>query len=123
MVSTTIEITVSLVVAILPGISSSFTRKYAQGNKYSFSSRSKKRAQVKPSFVQLSGHDMSAAKDNSDANTVELEELGHHAVGFAEQGDYRSSPTGSTDQIIGPAEGRITKTTDVRIARENRQGL
>lgn len=120
MVLTTIEVTVCLVVAILPGISSAFTKKYAQGNKSTFSKKSKRRELNKPTFVPLSGHDAPIAKDNGDANTMELCELGHHAVGFAEQGGYRNRPSSSTDEVIDTAKGGITMTTDVTIAREKR---
>jgi hypothetical protein len=122
MILTAVEVTVCLVVGILPGISSSFTKRYAQGgsefSKSTPSSRLKSGKLNKPTFARLSGHDVSVVGDSGDANAVELSKLGHREFGFAEQENYTNCFTGSTDQIIGPEKGGITTTTHVSIARE-----
>lgn len=123
MVLTAVEVTVCLVVGILPGISSSFTKRYAQGgsefSKSTPSSRLKSGKLNKPTFARLSGHDVSVVRDSGDVNAVELSKLGHREFGFAEQESYTNCFTGSTDQIIGPEKGGITTTTHVSIARED----
>lgn len=108
----------------MPGISSSFTKRYAQGgselNKFATSNRLKTGKLSNPTFVQLSGHDTSAVKDSGETDAVELRQLGHRAVVFAEERGDSNSLTGSTDQIIGPAKGVIKMATQVSIARDER---
>ncbi|KAF8864032.1 hypothetical protein BDZ45DRAFT_722132 [Acephala macrosclerotiorum] len=124
MVLTAIEVTVCIVVGVLPGISSSFTKRYAQGgteykkSKSTHSSKSKTGKLNNPTFVQLSGNDTSVTKDGGDTDALELRKLGHHAYGFAEARGSSNSLTGSTDQIIDPAKGSIKMTTHVTIASD-----
>lgn len=120
MVLTTIEGTVIIVIGILPGISSSFTKRYAQGgsegNKSTLSSQLKSGKLNNPTFAQLSGHDSSVSRNGGDANTMQLCKLGHSAIGFAEESGDSRSLAGSTDQIIGPGKGGIMMTTHVSVA-------
>jgi heme/copper-type cytochrome/quinol oxidase subunit 4 len=119
MVLTTVEVTVCIVIGILPGISSTFTKRYAQGgsdvNKSSFSSRLKSGKLRNPTFAQLSGHDTPVVKDGVDADAAEFHQLGHRAVGFADT----NSLTGSTEHIIDLGKGGILMTTRVSIAGED----
>ena len=119
MVLTAVEVTVCIVIGILPGISSTFTKRYTQGgsevNKSTFSSRLKSGKLRNPAFAQISGHDTSVVKDGGDANAMEFRELGHRAVGFADS----ISLTGSTEQIIDLTKGGILMTTHVSIAGED----
>ncbi|CZR60162.1 uncharacterized protein PAC_10058 [Phialocephala subalpina] len=119
MVLTAVEVTVCVVIGILPGISSSFTKRYAQGGSEfpKSSSRSKSGKLSHPTFAQLSGHDISVVKDGH-TNATELGKLGHHAYGFAERRGSSNSLAGSTDQIIAPAKGGIMMTTQVTVASE-----
>ncbi|KAN0093539.1 hypothetical protein V8E51_016723 [Hyaloscypha variabilis] len=124
MVLTAVEMTVCIVIGVLPGISSSFTKRYAPGGS-SFqnptsSSRLKSGKLGRPTFAQLSGQDTSVAKDGGDADAMELHQLGHREVGFTEARGYsNNSLTGSTDQIIGQEKGGIMMMTHIEIARDD----
>jgi len=124
MVLTSVEGTVCIVVGILPGISSSFTKRYIQGgsefNKSTPSSKLKSGKFSRPSFAQLSGNDTSVVKDGGDEDAIEFAKLGHREFGSAGQEGYSNSFTGSTDQIIDTTKGGITKTIHVSIAKEDR---
>lgn len=116
MILSTIEMTASIVIGILPGLSSSFTRRYVQAGTETpkSSSRSKIGRSRRQTFTQLSAHRIPGVKDVVDTSSMELRELGH-AYGFAEAGASSKSLTGSTDQIIGPSKEGISITSQVTI--------
>ena len=120
-VLTTVELTVCIVIGILPGISSSFTRKYAQGvssfSKPGPSSNGKSVKHDKRHFSHLASDrelfEMRAAKVTS---AVSVLRTSHQVIVFAEERDQSSSFAGSTEQIIDTSKGGITKVVDISIA-------
>lgn len=124
LVLTAVELTVCIVIGILPGVSSSFTKRYVQGgsesNKLASTSRLKSDKYNNRVFVQLPGYDSSAVKAGGDADAIELSQPSHRAVAFAEGKDEYNNLRGSTDQIIDTAKGGITRVTHISVARNDR---
>jgi len=122
MILSTVEITVCIVIGILPALSSSFTNRYMRSVSASTKSTIPSRLKVgrlnNSTFAQPSGNETTAAKDGSGSNDIENCELGNHALGFAEARGSGYSPTDSTDQILEAGKGGITMVTHVTVARE-----
>lgn len=95
MALTSIETTVCLVVGILPGISSSFTKRYVQGGlhikKPTHSGRLSGVIINDPAFSHLSSNDISAVESGNDVNTLESHELGHRAFSLAKPSASKNS--------------------------------
>jgi len=122
MILSTVEITVCIVISILPALSSSFTKRYMQSGSASTKPTIPSRLKIgrlnNSTFAQLSGNNTTAAKDGSGSNDIEICELGNHALGFAEARGSGHSPTDSTDQILEAGKGGITMMTHVTVTRE-----
>jgi len=122
MILSTVEISVCIVIGILPAFSSSFTKRYMRSGSASTKPTTASRLKIgrlnDSTFAQLSGNDTTAAKDASGPNDIEMCELGNHASGFAEARRSGHSPTDSTDQILEAGKGGITVMTHVTVARE-----
>jgi hypothetical protein len=118
MILTAVELTVCIIIGILPGISSFFIRRYTQRSSESRlrTSRSKTTKQT-DIFVPLSDSGSSRTKVGDDIEGLEFTQLGHVAVAFA---DERVSPATSTDKIFGMEEVGIREVTDVSVTTHAR---
>ncbi|KAH8594001.1 hypothetical protein B0O99DRAFT_712706 [Bisporella sp. PMI_857] len=110
MVLSMIEVTVCIVIGIIPGISSAFTSKYAPASsntkKLSSTSRAKSGKQGSQVFSRLEEDQITRGRTGDDAGDIELSSSSHRKLAFAEERVESRSFTGSTDQIIimGPEE-------------------
>ncbi|KAH6666081.1 hypothetical protein B0J14DRAFT_678703 [Halenospora varia] len=113
MVLTTIELTVCIVIGIIPGISSAFTSKYAPAasstKKLSTTGRAKSGKQGSRVFSRLEENQVSGLRTGDDAGDIELSESSHRKLAFVEERVESSSCTGSTDQIIATGPEGLQK--------------
>lgn len=104
MVLTTIEVTVCIIIGIIPGISSAFTRKYAQGGsstkKLSTAGRVKSGRIDSQAFSRLEENRDFPSKSRDNAGNIELTVSRKCNTATGEDRVEASSFTGSTDQIF-----------------------
>lgn len=110
---TTVELTVCIVIGVLPGISSAFTRKYVQGISSSAKEKSKKHSHQQ--FSRLQERSRSKPQSGVDGGAMELTQSSHHVVVTADDMDEHMGVNGSTDQIIDSSKGGITKITHISV--------
>lgn len=112
-----IELAVYIVIGVLPGVSSSFTRKYVQGrsgqSKSGRSNKGKNELHSNTSFPSGGIFEMRGGKEDEDIGTPQSS---NRANGSATDVDEIASFTGSTDRIIQTSKGGITKVTDISIS-------
>ncbi|PVH68437.1 hypothetical protein DL98DRAFT_662183 [Cadophora sp. DSE1049] len=113
MVLTTIELTVCIIIGIIPGISSAFIKKYAHAGsstkKPSSAGRVKSGGKDSRAFSRLEGNQGFHSKSRGDAGDIELSESQHRNLTPGEDRIEAGSFTGSTDQIFVSKPEGLTK--------------
>ncbi|KAH6695941.1 hypothetical protein BKA61DRAFT_683319 [Leptodontidium sp. MPI-SDFR-AT-0119] len=113
MVLTTIELTVCIIIGVIPGISSAFTRKYAQAGpstkKLSSAGRVKSGGNDSQAFSRLKENQGFHSKSRGDAGDIELSESQHRNLIPGEDRVEAGSFTGSTDQFFVSKPEGLTK--------------
>lgn len=110
---TTIELTVCIVIGIIPGVSSAFTRKYGQAGsstkKLSSVGGAKSGKQGSQVFSRLEENRDLGSKSRDNAGDIELSVPSHRNLTLGEDRVESSSLTGSTDQIFATVPGVFQK--------------